>query len=451
MSHLFRDSTVRKSSRYSGVATLDPDEQSRGQDSRRTRLVDAAPVLPRVPETVPEAEADPEGEGWRGTAERVQDLLEDQAEPYGLKTVTAKVDGSARAICCSNHVQDSMRSRLTVPPTYKWLLLGVALWLGVGFIAGMSGLGVTDEGGRSLTVVECLYLMSQVLTTTGYGDLVPKTGSAKVFFLFYVLASGLFVSGLMCQFIGSATESSRATMDEIWGHIFNEKNSVADFQPNWCVRHKDLLLSLAILLVVIFAWTTFFVLYCDWFFEEDHEFEEPMQRCEDRDWQTAAYFAVVGMLGIGFGDIVPRTVGGQLFCAVVGLLGLGVYLNFLECMAGMVHVQNLRLNTETLIHASWENADINGDESLDYGEFLQYVLGHYQLVSVDVLKKISRLFDDLDVDRDGAVSFDELRNLMEAHRSRIKEMGSGPMSSRRTSRLGSTSGVPTGPGGPLTQ
>merc|ERR1719223_1052591 len=49
---------------------------------------------------------------------------------------------------------------------------------------------------RCLTLVECIYLMAQVITTVGYGDITPAYPRGQVFVGFYVLMS-LFVIAML--------------------------------------------------------------------------------------------------------------------------------------------------------------------------------------------------------------------------------------------------------------
>merc|ERR1719507_1462260 len=65
------------------------------------------------------------------------------------------------------------------------------------------------EGIRSLTLVECVYLMAQVLTTVGYGDITPAKPRAQVFVALYVLFSLLLIAN-------TVSEVANALADRMW-------------------------------------------------------------------------------------------------------------------------------------------------------------------------------------------------------------------------------------------
>merc|ERR1719507_642779 len=65
------------------------------------------------------------------------------------------------------------------------------------------------EGVRSLTLVECVYFMAQVLTTVGYGDITPAKPRAQVFVALYVLFSLLLIAN-------TVSDVANALADRMW-------------------------------------------------------------------------------------------------------------------------------------------------------------------------------------------------------------------------------------------
>lgn len=57
----------------------------------------------------------------------------------------------------------------------------------------------------------------------------------------------------------------------------------------------------------------------------------------------AAFFAVVTISTVGYGDLVPQTLAGRLFCMFYILLGLGVFV----AAAGAVAAAVIRRSEET--------------------------------------------------------------------------------------------------------
>jgi hypothetical protein len=66
---------------------------------------------------------------------------------------------------------------------------------------------------RVLTLVECIYLMSQVITTVGYGDITPAYPRGQVFVGFYVLSS-IFVIAMLVSDMVSLIMSSAQRYEE---------------------------------------------------------------------------------------------------------------------------------------------------------------------------------------------------------------------------------------------
>merc|ERR1719335_1029019 len=63
---------------------------------------------------------------------------------------------------------------------------------------------------RPLTVVECIYFMTQVITTVGYGDITPAKIRGQVFVGLYVLGAlfiiAMLISDLTALMVKTASE-----------------------------------------------------------------------------------------------------------------------------------------------------------------------------------------------------------------------------------------------------
>jgi len=78
-------------------------------------------------------------------------------------------------------------------------LVGFVIWVACGLVAYMSGYVVVGPEGRGLTVCQSLYLMSQIITTVGYGDYTPETSTGRLFLIFHILFAGLLITGMFTQ------------------------------------------------------------------------------------------------------------------------------------------------------------------------------------------------------------------------------------------------------------
>merc|ERR1719326_619229 len=61
---------------------------------------------------------------------------------------------------------------------------------------------------RPLTIIECMYFMSQVITTVGYGDITPAKVRGQVFVGLYVLGAMFIISMVVSDVINQLIESA---------------------------------------------------------------------------------------------------------------------------------------------------------------------------------------------------------------------------------------------------
>merc|ERR1719213_669747 len=61
---------------------------------------------------------------------------------------------------------------------------------------------------RPLTIIECMYFMSQVITTVGYGDITPAKTRGQVFVGLYVLGALFIISMVVSDVVNQLVESA---------------------------------------------------------------------------------------------------------------------------------------------------------------------------------------------------------------------------------------------------
>merc|ERR1719329_1566212 len=61
---------------------------------------------------------------------------------------------------------------------------------------------------RPLTMIECMYFMSQVITTVGYGDITPAKVRGQVFVGLYVLGAMFIISMVVSDVVNQLIESA---------------------------------------------------------------------------------------------------------------------------------------------------------------------------------------------------------------------------------------------------
>lgn len=170
---------------------------------------------------------------------------------------------------------------------------------------------------RPLTIVECIYLMSQVISTVGYGDITPALPRGQVFVAFYVISAIFVIAMLVSQFIEHLTArmeqakkdsnpTPRSTSADDGATVvakLQDGARAADVRVSPPVM--PLLQSVAIYGAVAFVWILFFHYYPG----------------EGKTWMEATYMSLITLSTVGFGAFTPTTEGGKVFAAFFFLLG----------------------------------------------------------------------------------------------------------------------------------
>lgn len=295
----------------------------------------------------------------------------------------------------------------------------ICAWLGLGLVMYPSGMVVEGPDGTGLTMVQTVYLMSQILTTSGYGDLVPKTTPGMLFTTFYVLFCALLVSAATFEILDRVASSHHEHTGSIVGKLVASEDGPS--VDTWFSRNRDLMLSASIFIGCIGTWTWFFVNGCDAARVDTESASVYEQQCEVMSLVEAFYFAVSSVTGVGFGDVVARTPSGQLFSSVGSLVGLCSYVNLLEKIAMKLLDMKELSKIEHLSEQDILAADENNDGTLDAFEFTRFMLTRYDLVSPAILDGIKKNFEELDIDKSGTINTDDLALLCERQALRISE------------------------------
>jgi len=148
------------------------------------------------------------------------------------------------------------------------------------------------EGSRHLTLIESVYLLSQIITTVGYGDFTPAFAGGQLLIAFHVMLSLLIVSVLLSEVvsivIGSlAVKKEKSNIDR--SHVMLALDQVS---RALCV-HGGL----------VTVWCMFFCIV------------------ESKTIWESIYFSIITLSTVGFGAITPETHVGMIFVAYVSIIG----------------------------------------------------------------------------------------------------------------------------------
>jgi potassium channel subfamily K len=307
---------------------------------------------------------------------------------------------------------------------YKSLLTGLFLLL-------FTAVGIVFmkrwEGWTTLTAI---YVIMQIITTVGYGDLTVTTQEAMIFMSFYVLFCIVFVASIVNDVAGSLMDREdsklRSRMKECVQEI--DEGRPATGQKNSFSRyHLDsLLVSVVVFLVFVLAGTLFYDNYescsCSYGHTKEANYPnctdtgpEEQQNClqgqgETKDFIKAFYMSVITLTTVGFGDFTPLSRLGRgvgIFWMLFGVFASG---NMVSCISHTLHAITKEKKTQK--KNSWDlfnQFDTKGTGSLNREQFLQYMLLKQDLVKQSQVDDIQSVYNAMQ-NRDGlpGVSFADI-------------------------------------------
>jgi len=310
-----------------------------------------------------------------------------------------------------------------------WVVLLAGVWL---FNKKLTFNSVHFETQRSLTLTECVYLMSQIITTVGYGDITPATSEGQIFVAIYVIIALLIIANVVTEVVeqvsGAAADyakelekvadtiiartprSSRdATPREpseiarIQEETAAKASSARDTMRSWVTQEpppistKPFIASLGVYGFFCLVGTLFFVNYPG----------------ENKTILQGLYMSVITLSTVGFGAVTPVTEGGKVFGAFWMLFGsaalVGVVGNF-SALCAMLRQKDEWDPQEAA--AEQREAVSKLPEEINKYEFLMFALVQRKLMSQENIEVLESAFHNLMPAEDGTISKDSARDFI---------------------------------------
>lgn len=218
--------------------------------------------------------------------------------------------------------------------TCMWIAIFGGLYLFTNVILFQSG---HFKQIRPLNIIECIYMMSQVITTVGYGDITPAKPRGQVFVGMYVLCSFFIIAMVVSDMVSLIMASAQRYQEKLAGKehvevsfklkgkakadddahhhghdLSHDHSGKAVAQPKVNLKaeavkpqYAPLVYAFCIYAFFAITWILFFHLYPG----------------EGKTWMQATYMSIITLSTVGFGAFTPNTTGGMVFASFWMIFG----------------------------------------------------------------------------------------------------------------------------------
>eukprot|EP00746_Dinoflagellata_sp_MGD_P162218 gnl/MRDRNA2_/MRDRNA2_89673_c0_seq1.p1 gnl/MRDRNA2_/MRDRNA2_89673_c0~~gnl/MRDRNA2_/MRDRNA2_89673_c0_seq1.p1 ORF type:complete len:375 (-),score=81.82 gnl/MRDRNA2_/MRDRNA2_89673_c0_seq1:34-1098(-) len=326
-------------------------------------------------------------------------------------------------------------------PWVRRAIMGVIIlaW----FVAGI-WVGCKIEGWSFITAV---YVMVQIITTIGYGDILLDHQSMKFFIAIYVLLGVLVLAGMVTNMAEDVLSKQEEVLERQFKRLAARITGDSDVPPTDTQKAVTrLAISFTLFLFFLAAGTIFFATYeqcsCSYgrtAIEGCEEFKETPVPFADSDdglhvvkegvdklnivkdfdkcvatggqvktWIDSFYMSMVTLTTVGFGDHSPKSYYGRWFSVFWMLFGVVATGNFIGAASEfiMARQQDTR-RIETISDDVFAKIDFDKDGCISRAEFRSYGFLHFHIVSDEDMNRIDAIFEGIDADKNGYLTYEE--------------------------------------------
>lgn len=288
---------------------------------------------------------------------------------------------------------------------FMWVVLGIYMYMSRPW----------GENQHYYDLVESLYVMVQIVTTVGYGDLTPAQPGGYLFTACYVLTAVVVVSSV----VGAITDRLIKSHEAVAARLSTELVSRAlGGDVSESMQHRQTVPYLAEFtkFAKAFGLWSCFVAVGTLFFH--------FHPGERKSLVEAFYMSVVTLTTVGFGDQTPVTRSGKIFAMIWMLLGVAAFANMIGRFAaimtkneGMNALQEddlLRIMTDPIFLKGQTSADRSGEPVVRRADFILFMLCDMELVDQEIVSRLDKNFDTLDKDGNGYLNEEDIETIQRA-------------------------------------
>lgn len=221
----------------------------------------------------------------------------------------------------------------------QWLVAG-SMWIAIfGGMYMFTNIVLFQSGHfkqvRTLSIVECIYLMSQVITTVGYGDITPAHPRGQVFVGMYVLMSIFVIAMIVSDMVALVMNTVQRYQEKLFNkeHVDVNYNLKGKADAEHQMHHSAGQLGINVkvekpsLSPLVYSFSVYAAFACTWilFF---HYFPG-----EGKTWMEAIYMSVITLSTVGFGVFTPNTTWGMVFASFWMIFGSAALVSVVTAFA----------------------------------------------------------------------------------------------------------------------
>lgn len=312
------------------------------------------------------------------------------------------------------------------------LILGLPAWLvSILWVAGGVLAACYIEGWNIDTA---LYVIVQVVTTIGYGDITMTGDKMKFWVSLYVVGTlilvATYVGEVMDNLLNAQTDflKKRVSASKQQARALDAPSSengdtlaeeLADFAVDAAQASLSILPAFVIFALFVISGTLFYGLMesctCSYGVTAiEGCIEDPFEKCYEtggatNSWVEAFYMSIITLTTVGFGDHSPKSRVGRIFGCVWMLCGVAATANLMGNVGkALLEHKRHRKHLTTVSRSLFDKMDASHDGRLSKNEFRNFALIKFGLVSPADIREIDELFASMDTDKTGSLSFAEI-------------------------------------------